>query len=155
MRHAALLLLLAAFGCSDGPTAPSAYGEPLSINVVRADPQPGESEHNVWLTFDGALIGISGRITTPTPCYSLAAYRKLAGAELEVTILATRRSQQQACPASITSYDYSFVTDTPSCPHLTIWYRYEGAAWRDEKVTDQTWLCTAQVSSAHAAGRLM
>ncbi|HEX8850421.1 MAG TPA: hypothetical protein VF761_12890 [Gemmatimonadaceae bacterium] len=154
MRPIALLLLLAALGCSDGPTAPDHYGDRLSLNVVPADPRPGESAHNIWLSFEPGLIGISGRIATPTPCYTLAAYRKLAGSELQVTIVATRAGNQ-SCPAAITQYDYSFVTDSPSCPHLTIWYHYEGAAWPDEKVSDQTWLCTAAASSAHAAGRLM
>ena len=153
MRIIAVFLVLASLACSREVTGPRPFGDALPIDVTSSP----ASDTSQWagFSFQDNLIYLSGRMATPDPCYELSAYRSIQGNELRVTIVATRRAK--SCPSSIARFDYQSVTDIPACPHLTVWYHFEGRGWPDRKVMDQAWLCASTTASRdrQAAGRLM
>jgi hypothetical protein len=141
MRIKLALVTFAAFAalaCSDSVTEPHRFGDALPIEVSPL--QDGNTPQTTRFGSDGGLIYFRGTITTPDPCYDLAAYRTIDGRELRVTIVATRRARQaNSCATTTGSFSYETLTDMPGCPHLTLWYHFEGADWPDQKRVDQNW----------------
>ena len=158
MRTFALAVAAAACGvalaCSDVPTAPHRFGDALTITATPVA-VGNDTTEDIGLSAHDNLLYISGRIATPDPCFDLSAFRSIQGNELRVTIVATR--QAKSCASVIDHFDFSFVTDRPPCPHLTVWYHVEGADWPDRKLVDELWLCAfaAAPGDRQAAGRLM
>ncbi|NUQ21893.1 MAG: hypothetical protein HOQ09_13165 [Gemmatimonadaceae bacterium] len=138
MRALPLILVAAALACSDNPAAPSPFGASVPISVTPVD-APADTARHIYVGFDKGLMTIHGRIATPDPCYELSAYRALAGNELKVTVVAT--PHRQGCASSLDHFDYQVLTDTPTCPHLTLWYHYVGVNWPDVKVGEINFLC--------------
>lgn len=144
MRIIPPFAVLAAFGavaCANGATEPSPLGDPLTITAEPAT----DTSQVIYIGNQHNLIYLSGRIATPDPCYDLSAYRTLQGSELRVTIVATRGTQP--CAAVISRFDYQVLTDRPDCPHLTVWYHYEGTGWPDRKLVDQQWPCASAATA--------
>ena len=138
MRSVPFFLLIALAGCSDNPAAPSPYGAALSISVTPVD-MPYSDSPNIRIGVSDGLMTVYGRIVTPDPCYELSAYRTLAGNELKVTIVAT--PHRKGCASSVDHFDFQVLSDTPACPHATVWYHYEGVDWPDVKVGELNILC--------------
>jgi hypothetical protein len=148
--HIIMLGALGALACSDNPTEPSPYGEPLRITATPTDPGT-DTASQIYIGWQNTLFYFTGRITTPSPCYGLSAYRTIQGNDLRVTIVATRSAKD--CPSMISSLDYQVLTDRPDCAHLTVTYHYEGADWPDRKLVDLSWPC-ASATTARAVRRL-
>ena len=134
MRSVALLLLLAASGCSDSPTAPVRFGDPVPITATPVDSPTSDVQGVYAVTLDRNLLEIYGRIITPDPCYDLSAYRTISGKEVRVTVVATRRPR--GCDSSVDHFRYDVVSDAPACPHLSVWHHTDGAAETDVEVFD-------------------
>jgi hypothetical protein len=141
MRIIVTLAALAALACSDHVTDPRPFGDALPISATLL--QTGDTTQSIYVSSRDNLIYFTGVITTPDPCYDLAAYRTISGRELRVTIVATRRARQaNGCATTISRFRYETFTDNPDCPHLTVWYHFEGVALPDLKRVDQTWPCS-------------
>ena len=124
MRILALLALIAMLGCSDSPTQPSPFGDPLSISVTPVYPATDDAQRVDALRYDNKLLEIFGRIVTPHPCYDLSAFRSIAGQAVRVTIVARARSR--GCDSSVNHFKYDVLTDGPGdCPHITVVYHFD------------------------------
>lgn len=123
MRTLALLALVAMLGCSDSPTQPRPFGDPLWISATPVYPATDDAQRVDALRYDNKLVEIFGRIVTPDPCYDLSAYRSIAGQDLRVTIVA--RARPRGCDSAVNHFKYDVLTDAPECPQVTVVYHFE------------------------------
>jgi hypothetical protein len=140
MRHLIFPLLFAAFGCQN-PTGLRGLGREIPIAATAAARAPGDTAHIRHAVLGPGGFSIVGHIDTPTPCYSLSAYRIERGTDVAITVVATERNG--ACVQTTGGFEYT-IESPGTCPvHLVIVHHYEPRGIPDTRVFDDSWGCFA------------